>query len=111
MERPRSNRGHETGAHRDAQALESISLGQYIVALVAAVVIVADTCIAGPGFAAAKAEGDRRVLAALSGVMNHAVRSPLLERHVECVEDAVFSAVPIAQPTILQLQASRTTER
>src|SRR5262245_65375180 len=38
------------------------------------------------GFAAALAKGDRGVLRALVGVMNHAVRAPRRELHVEGVE-------------------------
>src|SRR5262245_24325383 len=39
--------------------------------------------------AASESEGDGRVLAALIGVMNHAVGSPLLKRHVERVQNEI----------------------
>src|SRR5215472_13192656 len=39
-----------------------------------------------PGLLAALAEGERGVLAALVGVMNHAISAPLPERHVERLE-------------------------
>ena len=79
------------------------------------VAAIADGTPRGPhaGLLATSAKGERGILAAVIGMVNHARRSPLPQGRVECREYQ-FGAqiwVAIAQPTILRLQVSSTSAR
>lgn len=75
-----------------------------------------------PRFPAAFPEGDRGVLAALVGVMDHTGWAPLPDRHLEGIQDqlgaqmrghtcACTAGASVAQPSTRRLQASTTTAK
>jgi hypothetical protein len=64
------------------------------------------------GRAAARAEGERSVLATLVRMMNHGIGPALPERQLSaCSTSSVRRWVAIAQPTLLRLNVSSTTAR
>ena len=103
------------GLRREAVALEQFAFEGGEEALAHRVVVgVADRAHRGSNAhqLAPLPEGERRVLAALIGVMDDVGRSALGERHVQRVEDgSVRRCVAIAQPTTRRLHESSTTAR
>ena len=103
-----------TGSECDA--IEQLALERGEEALAQRVVVaVADRAHRGPhaGLAAAPPEGERGVLAALVGVMDHARRAGAASSAMSSAArtSSVRRCVAIAQPTTRRLQTSSTTAR